>query len=90
MHQGYSRRISRTWQATSDGLMQKHRIIFRVTDHEYRKIIKASKIEDMTVSDYVRKRLNDCFDNHMLAEEVRKLRESIVQTNRIPVTDRQD
>ncbi len=38
-------------------LMQKHRIIFRVTDQEYQQIISEATRENMTVSDYIRNKL---------------------------------
>ena len=58
-------------------LMQKHRIIFRVTDQEYQQIINEAKEADMTVSDYIRNKLNQSMDNTTLTQEVRKLREDL-------------
>ena len=58
-------------------LMQKHRIIFRVTDQEYQQIIREAARENMTVSDYIRNKLNQSMDNTTLTEEVRKLREDL-------------
>ena len=58
-------------------LMQKHRIIFRVTDQEYQQIIREAAQENMTVSDYIRNKLNQSMDNTTLTEEVRKLREDL-------------
>ena len=58
-------------------LMQKHRIIFRVTDQEYQQIISEAARENMTVSDYIRNKLNQSMDNTTLTEEVRKLREDL-------------
>ena len=57
--------------------MQKHRIIFRVTDQEYQQIISEAKEADMTVSDYIRNKLNQSMDNTTLTQEVRKLREDL-------------
>ena len=57
--------------------MQKHRIIFRVTDQEYQQIISEAARENMTVSDYIRNKLNQSMDNTTLTEEVRKLREDL-------------
>ena len=57
--------------------MQKHRIIFRVTDQEYQQIISEATRENMTVSDYIRNKLNQSMDNTTLTEEVRKLREDL-------------
>ena len=57
--------------------MQKHRIIFRVTDQEYQQIIREAARENMTVSDYIRNKLNQSMDNTTLTEEVRKLREDL-------------
>ena len=58
-------------------LMQKHRIIFRVTDQEYQQIIREAARENMTVSDYIRNKLNQSMDNTTLTQEVRKLREDL-------------
>ena len=58
-------------------LMQKHRIIFRVTDQEYQQIISEATQADMTVSDYIRNKLNQSMDNTTLTQEVRKLREDL-------------
>ena len=58
-------------------LMQKHRIIFRVTDQEYQQIIREAAQENMTVSDYIRNKLNQSMDNTTLTQEVRKLREDL-------------
>jgi hypothetical protein len=58
-------------------LMQKHRIIFRVTDQEYQQIISEATRENMTVSDYIRNKLNQSMDNTTLTQEVRKLREDL-------------
>ena len=58
-------------------LMQKHRIIFRVTDQEYQQIIREAARENMTVSDYIRNKLNQSMNNTTLTEEVRKLREDL-------------
>jgi hypothetical protein len=58
-------------------LMQKHRIIFRVTDQEYQQIIREAVRENMTVSDYIRNKLNQSMDNTTLTQEVRKLREDL-------------
>jgi len=57
--------------------MQKHRIIFRVTDQEYQQIIREAVRENMTVSDYIRNKLNQSMDNTTLTQEVRKLREDL-------------
>ena len=57
--------------------MQKHRIIFRVTDQEYQQIISEATRENMTVSDYIRNKLNQSMDNTTLTQEVRKLREDL-------------
>ena len=57
--------------------MQKHRIIFRVTDQEYQQIISEATQADMTVSDYIRNKLNQSMDNTTLTQEVRKLREDL-------------
>ena len=58
-------------------LMQKLRIIFRVTDQEYQQIIREAAQENMTVSDYIRNKLNQSMDNTTLTQEVRKLREDL-------------